>query len=234
MSDGEDEAKDLGHGRAELAAVRARRDALRTQLAGVERAIGSLGPLVERRRALEEELAAAREAVDRAGRRHLPLLATVRIASPCEASWDDMDGDHRVRHCGQCDQKVYDLSAMREAEAEQLLRANGESICVRFHERADGTMLTSDCAVGAARRRRRRWLTAGAAAVLAAGAAATASLTIGAPAPAPLEPCVLELPPAAPRAVNVTILAPGEEPPPRVAPNAPPSRIRMGRISYRR
>lgn len=39
------------------------------------------------------------------------------VASPCPASWDDMEGDD----------------------------------CVRFYQREDGTVLTSDCPVGANR-----------------------------------------------------------------------------------
>ena len=73
-------------------------------------------------------------------------LHRLQIASPCTASWEQMAGDERVRHCGGCDKNVFNLSAMPEAEAASLLaeqRAGG--VCVRFYRRADGTVMTSDC-----------------------------------------------------------------------------------------
>lgn len=87
---------------------------------------------------------------------HLPLLDSVRIASPCPARWEDMTGDERVRHCAQCDLDVHNLSAMTRVEAEGVLQglANGR-MCARFYRRADGTILTKDCPVGIAAVRRR-------------------------------------------------------------------------------
>lgn len=73
-------------------------------------------------------------------------LHRLQIASPCTASWEQMAGDARVRHCGGCNKNVFNLSAMPEAEAASLLaeqRAGG--VCVRFYRRADGTVMTGDC-----------------------------------------------------------------------------------------
>jgi hypothetical protein len=78
----------------------------------------------------------------------LPLLDDLHIASPCPASWDDMEGDDRARHCGLCDQTVYDLSGLTAAQARALLRRKGGGVCVRLFRRADGTVLTADCPVG--------------------------------------------------------------------------------------
>ena len=44
------------------------------------------------------------------------------IASPCTASWDDMEGDDKVRFCGECELNVYNLSAMTEGEGAQRRR----------------------------------------------------------------------------------------------------------------
>lgn len=103
-------------------------------------------------------------------------LDEIRIASPCPASWDEMPGDDRRRHCSGCDRDVYDLSALTADAALALVAAPGPRPCVRFFRRADGTMLTADCPVGAqAVRRRRRWEAAAlgvGAAILAAVAAA--------------------------------------------------------------
>jgi hypothetical protein len=89
--------------------------------------------------------------------------------------WDAMKGDDRVRSCEACDKDVYNLSAMTRDEAESLLHEQDGSICARIHRRADGTVMTSDCPMGARQKRRRRTTAAAVGAgtlVLAAGAAA--------------------------------------------------------------
>lgn len=48
-------------------------------------------------------------------------LSNIRLASPCSANWDEMFGDDRKRHCGQCDRNVYNLSNMTRYEVESLL-----------------------------------------------------------------------------------------------------------------
>jgi hypothetical protein len=75
-------------------------------------------------------------------------LEQVSVASPCTASWDAMTGDGRVRHCGQCDRHVYNLSEMRREDAEALVQSVEGRMCIRFYRRADGTLLTDDCPVG--------------------------------------------------------------------------------------
>ena len=102
-------------------------------------------------------------------RAKLPVLDSVRVASPCKAAWADMAGDERVRHCAQCDRDVFDLSEMTRDEAEALLLARGH-LCIRYYRRADGTILLADCPVGAPGRRTRRRIVAGV--VLVAGTAA--------------------------------------------------------------
>jgi hypothetical protein len=87
----------------------------------------------------------------------LPLLLDdLRIATPCRADWDEMQGDDRVRFCGQCEKNVYNLSAMPRDEAEALVREKEGRLCVRFYQRQDGTVLTADCPVGVRRRRLRQ------------------------------------------------------------------------------
>lgn len=104
-------------------------------------------------------------------RRRVPLLIDVRIAAPCDASWDEMSGDERVRFCDHCEKNVYNLSSMARDEAEQLLAEREGSICVRVYQRADGMILTTDCPDGVRLRRRKRV----AAGVAAFGLAATAA-----------------------------------------------------------
>lgn len=92
--------------------------------------------------------------------RYIPL-ESLRIASPCHASWEQMTGDDRVRHCSECNLNVYNLSAMPRREAEELVQRSESRLCIRMYKRTDGTVLTEDCPVGlralqlAARRRMR-------------------------------------------------------------------------------
>lgn len=77
-----------------------------------------------------------------------PTLELIQIASPCAASWEDMQGDNRVRFCGHCRLNVYHLSEMTREEAEKLVHEREGRLCVRFFRRHDGTVLTRDCPVG--------------------------------------------------------------------------------------
>ena len=75
-------------------------------------------------------------------------LDNIGVASPCRVSWDDMVGTNQVRHCQQCNQRVYDLSGMSRNEAESLIQNKEGRLCVRFFRRSDGKVMTSDCPYG--------------------------------------------------------------------------------------
>ncbi len=95
------------------------------------------------------------------------MLDQIKIASPCSADWERMEGDERVRFCGECKKNVFDLSAMTRRDAEKLLVETNGNLCTRLYRRADGTVLTADCPVGlsvkvARVRRRVGWAIAGA------------------------------------------------------------------------
>ncbi len=137
--------------RDDVAALTARHDALTAEVA-------------ERDRELAASKAKLDEATERARR---PILDSIRVAAPCQASWDDMVGDDRVRHCAGCDKDVFNLSALTRDEAEALIRERVGNLCGRYYQRADGTIITSDCAVGISQRRRRRVMAAGFAALFA-------------------------------------------------------------------
>jgi hypothetical protein len=86
-------------------------------------------------------------------------LNQVRIASPCTAPWEDMVGDDRSRLCGQCNLNVYNIVAMSQSEAERLIAEKEGRLCLRLHQRMDGTVITRDCPIGlAAIRRKSVWL----------------------------------------------------------------------------
>jgi hypothetical protein len=86
-------------------------------------------------------------------KKSLPVLGEVRIASPCHADWNSMTGDEQSRFCDKCAKNVYNLSAMTTEQAESLIREKEGDLCVRYYQRADGTVLTADCPVGVRRKR---------------------------------------------------------------------------------
>lgn len=76
-------------------------------------------------------------------------LEDIRIATPCDADWDEMKGDDRKRFCGSCEKNVFNISDMTRREAETFLEDNvGKSICVQLYKRHDGTVLSDDCPMG--------------------------------------------------------------------------------------
>lgn len=82
-------------------------------------------------------------------------LNNLKIASPCSQDWNEMIGDDRTRYCGACKLNVHNLSGMTRDEAENLLTNSSGRLCVRFYQRADGTVLTQDCPVGWAKIKQR-------------------------------------------------------------------------------
>ena len=105
-------------------------------------------------------------------------LDHISVAAPCHAKWSEMSGDERARFCKLCSKHVYNLSAMSRTEAEALVQQKEGKVCVRFYQRADGTVLTDNCPVGLrAARDRMRWIGAGIAALFAfAGSCLAAAL----------------------------------------------------------
>lgn len=96
---------------------------------------------------------------------------TLKVASPCSASWDDMPGDDAVRHCDDCNKKVYQISNMSSEQVDEFfMQKRGLRTCVRFFQRADGTLLTSDCSVGKKQKRKKRVLKVVGAAAISASA----------------------------------------------------------------
>jgi len=73
-------------------------------------------------------------------------LNVVEIEDPCTEDWDAMSGIGAVRYCHLCKFNVYDLSEMSDAEAVALVDGTEGRLCVTFYERADGTVVTKDCA----------------------------------------------------------------------------------------
>ncbi len=168
--------------RNDVDALRLRIAELERDLAGITDARSRATELARQESPVRDELARLRRTVHARSPRSLPVLGELRIASPCNEPWDAMTGDEAVRFCGRCEKNVYNLSAMTRADAEALLAAKEGKLCVRFYQRADGTVLTADCPTGVRRRRVKVAAAAGAVAALAVGAIGTAFAHMGAPA----------------------------------------------------
>ncbi|MBX3190404.1 MAG: hypothetical protein KF819_25615 [Labilithrix sp.] len=232
--------------RSEIDALRERKESLQQELAKLREQTTQLESLRARESELAKELAGVEGALGREGtKRALPMLDDIKVASPCKAEWSEMLGDDRVRFCLSCEKNVYNLSSMTRADAEALLRERmGNELCVRFYQRADGTILTQDCPEGAKTKRRKKL----AIAIAGAGAMAAATLTafekttcatrtMGAVEPSfvthgnatevkgEVEPVMGQMP-----VVMGTATAIPVEPPP---PPPPPPRVRMGKPTAR-
>jgi hypothetical protein len=67
-----------------------------------------------------------------------------------------MYGDNCKRFCGECKLNVFNLSGMTRDDAENLIQNAEGRLCVRFYQRADGTVITGDCPVGWAKLKERK------------------------------------------------------------------------------
>ena len=85
-------------------------------------------------------------------------LDVLRVASPCQASWESMAGDEASRFCEHCQKQVHNLSAMPRAEAEQLVCEAAGELCVRYARDEAGRVLTLDYEALPKGRRRRWWV----------------------------------------------------------------------------
>jgi hypothetical protein len=167
----------------------------------------------------DEDAAEARRLVEAARTRvRASVLDRVQTASPCAMAWNDMVGDDQVRHCPSCDKSVFNLSHMTREDAERLIAATDGKLCAQYYRRADGTILTADCAVGAGQARRRTLAVAGASLlIVAAGAVAYERTAVAAAEPDPAPQVGAFVTGGEPLATSVRAQA--AEPP---APPAPP------------
>jgi|ERR1044072_11047 ankyrin repeat protein len=64
------------------------------------------------------------------------------IPAPCDADWDSMTGNERVRFCEHCSLHVTDLSSMTRKDALELVARSEGRLCVRFIPTPTGGLLT--------------------------------------------------------------------------------------------
>jgi hypothetical protein len=162
--------------REDRVALEARLETLTRELAGLEARAEELDALERNITETRRQLAEVRRLLDQLSPCQSSPLDDLRIASPCSADWNQMDGNERVRFCGQCQKNVYNLSALPRLEAERLLHESEGQICIRLYRRTDGTVLTADCPTGVRKRRRRRIALVAAGSALMATAAVSATM----------------------------------------------------------
>ncbi len=123
-------------------------------------------------------------------------LGRVLPAKPCRAGRGERRGEGCVQTCPRCQQRVYDVSAVTALEARELILANEGQLRVRFYQRADGALLTRDCAVGVAAAQHRAVAASLLAVAALAAAVVAAAFTLddavrGPDAPVPLSRAAL-------------------------------------------
>jgi hypothetical protein len=209
--------------RDDVDALQAKKELLEEDLARIAAQKSALESIARDEKKVAAELDGVRRKLDER-RKKLPLLSNVSIATPCNADWGQMAGDERVRFCGSCQKNVYNVSAMKAEEAERLIAEKEGELCVRYHQRADGTILTADCAVGVRKKRVRRTVAGVAfgAGLMSAGALWTTETRQGGMQPTMGEMTVNDVPQVDPPKVDL------EEPTPvmgglmQEAPEPPP------------
>src|SRR5262245_54972843 len=80
-------------------------------------------------------------------KKSLPLFDRLRVRTPCDVGWSNMDARGRDRHCARCEMTVHDVASMTRAEVGKLLlaRTRGERVCLHLHvRRSDGAVLVAD------------------------------------------------------------------------------------------
>jgi hypothetical protein len=103
-----------------------------------------LEELHQRARTLAGELRAARTA--RRQRSAEGALPVIQPREPCSAAWEDMAGDERVRACGKCKARVYDLGGLDPSEARRLISEREGRLPTHVVGRVDGTVTVDSCA----------------------------------------------------------------------------------------
>jgi hypothetical protein len=143
-----------------------------------------------------------------------PEVGVLKVAAPCKADWNAMQGNAQVRFCALCKLNVYNLGGMTADAARAVVKASeGGALCLRFFQRPDGTVTVAQCPPGLSAQTRKRW-----ALVAASGTAALALSLMGIELTRPsAEVEVSPLQPIAAAAAAPAALAPAAAPAPTPA-----------------
>lgn len=70
----------------------------------------------------------------------------INIPAPCEADWDSMIGNDKVRFCEHCNLQVTNLSSLTHQAAINLVERSQGRLCVRLEKRAGGGLIMKQSA----------------------------------------------------------------------------------------
>lgn len=71
-----------------------------------------------------------------------------RLGLACPVAWEEMtpvEGEPGVRHCGECQQRVFDLVGKSEAQIAATMEAGGGELCGQVMIRGDGLAVLGPC-----------------------------------------------------------------------------------------
>lgn len=71
-------------------------------------------------------------------------LSRLAIGSPCQTTWEGMQGDERRRHCLECGRQVHDLGQMTPREIAALIEASRGHVCARITRDGHGRIVMLD------------------------------------------------------------------------------------------
>jgi hypothetical protein len=142
-------------------------------------------------------------------------------------SWQDLQGDDRVRFCGKCRLNVYNLADMERDEIDRLVRRTEGRLCGTLYMRGDRTATIQKCRGAAIRKKVRALLTLGT--LLLLGATSwffRTQIKLDRAVCPPLVQDALDWidpPPSRPMRLMGEIACPPPPPPPQAPPVAPVS-----------
>ncbi len=117
-------------------------------------------------------------------------LEQVRVGNPCPKQWEELRGDAQVRFCDECELRVFNLSEMTRDEAQSLLDAHPDRLCVCYRPNTTGGVTPLDYQTVKPRRPMRWWYALGAFGAIAA-TAVEAIFFFGRPKPAVVTPMIM-------------------------------------------
>lgn len=62
--------------------------------------------------------------------------------------WEDMEGDDSVRHCSECECKVYDLRGLEIDEIVRFVEIENGEVCAYAHTTRSGVVVNGKCTKG--------------------------------------------------------------------------------------
>lgn len=60
------------------------------------------------------------------------FIDSVEVKTPCNADWEKMSGNDKVRFCDHCAKSVNNISMLRRKDALRLVRASNGELCIRY------------------------------------------------------------------------------------------------------